>query len=182
MVEAGIIRSDEKSELIDGEIIAKELPMKSAHATAISLCAEAMRQVFGEGYVIRVQLPLTLSERDEPLPDVAMVEGTIRDYERAHSEPCAVGGGGKRDHFALGLASESEFVCVGWGSRELDSELIGGGSGGVSGACADAGAGVWVWLSGAGGVSCGGGDRASDTFGAGGGGSRPAPLQQWVRW
>lgn len=83
MVEAGIIRPDEKIELIDGEIVAKELPMKSAHATAISLCAEAMRQVFGEGYVIRLQLPLTLSERDEPLPDVAMVEGTIRDCKRA---------------------------------------------------------------------------------------------------
>lgn len=84
MVEAGIIHPDEKIELIDGELIAKELPMKSAHATAISLCAEALRQVFGAGYVIRVQLPLTLSERDEPLPDVAVVEGSIRDYERAH--------------------------------------------------------------------------------------------------
>ena len=86
MVEAGIIRPDEKIELIDGEIIAKELPMKSAHATAIRLCEHALRRVFPEeaGYLVDTQLPLTLSERDEPLPDVAVVEGTIRDYERAH--------------------------------------------------------------------------------------------------
>ncbi len=84
MIEAGIIQPDEKIELINGELIAKELPMKSAHATAISLCDEALRQAFGKGYVIRTQLPLTLSERDEPLPDVAVVEGAIRDFAHAH--------------------------------------------------------------------------------------------------
>jgi len=84
MYDAGILQPDEKIELIGGELIAKELPMKSAHATAISLCEEALRQAFGQGYVVRVQLPLTLSERDEPLPDVAVVEGTIRDFAHAH--------------------------------------------------------------------------------------------------
>ncbi len=86
MIEAGIIQPDEKIELINGELIAKELPMKSAHATAIRLCVRALRSVFPEeaGYLVDTQLPLTLSERDEPLPDVAVVEGTIRDFARAH--------------------------------------------------------------------------------------------------
>jgi hypothetical protein len=37
MYDAGILRPDEKIELISGELIPKELPMKSAHATAIRL-------------------------------------------------------------------------------------------------------------------------------------------------
>ena len=84
MYDAGILRPDEKIELIGGELIPKELPMKSAHATAISLCEEALRQVFGKGYVVRGQLPLALSERDQPLPDVAVVAGNIRDFAHAH--------------------------------------------------------------------------------------------------
>jgi len=84
MYDAGILHPDEKIELIGGELVAKELPMKSAHATAISLCEEALRQVFGKGYVVRGQLPLALSERDQPLPDVAVVEGNIRDFACAH--------------------------------------------------------------------------------------------------
>ena len=84
MYDAGILRPDEKIELIGGELVAKELPMKSAHATAIGLCEEALRQVFGKGYVVRGQLPLALSERDQPLPDVAVVQGNIRDFAQSH--------------------------------------------------------------------------------------------------
>ncbi|CUU38234.1 hypothetical protein GXSOP10_1376 [Armatimonadetes bacterium GXS] len=40
MYDAGILQPDEKIELIGGELIAKELPMKSAHATAIRLCVK----------------------------------------------------------------------------------------------------------------------------------------------
>jgi Uma2 family endonuclease len=86
MYDAGILRPDEKIELIGGELIPKELPMKSAHATAIRLCVRALQNAFPEeaGYLVDTQLPLALSERDQPLPDVAVVEGSIRDFARAH--------------------------------------------------------------------------------------------------
>ena len=60
--------------------------MKSAHATAIRLCVRALQNAFPEeaGYLVDTQLPLALSERDQPLPDVAVVEGNIRDFARAH--------------------------------------------------------------------------------------------------
>lgn len=83
MEAAGVILPEERVELIDGELALKELP-NSSHATAVSLCHEALRQIFGAGYVVRVQLPLTLSERDEPLPDLAVVQGNIRDFEAHH--------------------------------------------------------------------------------------------------
>ena len=84
MYDTGILHPDERIELIGGALIPKELPMKSAHATAISLCEEALRQAFGRGYVVRGQLPLALSERDQPLPDIAVVQGSIRDFAQSH--------------------------------------------------------------------------------------------------
>jgi len=86
MYDAGILRPDEKIELIGGKLVPKELPMKSAHATAIRLCVRALQNAFPEeaGYLVDTQLPLALSERDQPLPDVAVVEGSIRDFARAH--------------------------------------------------------------------------------------------------
>jgi len=35
-------------------------------------------------FVIRIQLPLALSEYDELQPDIAVVAGSIRDYEKEH--------------------------------------------------------------------------------------------------
>jgi Uma2 family endonuclease len=84
MEDAGIFHPDERIELIGGELFQKELPLKIPHATAIRLCEAALRNIFTEGYLVSVQLPLTLSERDEPIPDVAVVPGTIRDYEKHH--------------------------------------------------------------------------------------------------
>ena len=84
MEDAGIFHPDERIELIGGELFLKELPLKSPHATAISLCEAALRNPVKEGCFIRSQLPLTLSERDEPIPDIAVVPGSIRDYEKHH--------------------------------------------------------------------------------------------------
>jgi len=84
MEDAGIFHPDERIELIGGELFLKELPLKSPHATAMRLCEVALRNVVKESCFIRSQLPLTLSERDEPIPDIAVVPGSIRDYEKHH--------------------------------------------------------------------------------------------------
>lgn len=84
IADSGVFRPEERLELIAGEIITKELPMKSPHATGVSLAEEALRRVFEKGYVVRGQLPLALSANDEPLPDVAVVVGAVRDYEEKH--------------------------------------------------------------------------------------------------
>jgi len=70
-------------ELIKGEIIEMS-PMKSAHATAVSLAIEVLREFFGKDFVIRTQLPMTFGKTDEPEPDVALVKGLIRDYSESH--------------------------------------------------------------------------------------------------
>lgn len=89
MVEAGILRPDDRVELVDGEILTLA-PQTSVHATAVRLVQEALRQAFGEGSDVRPQLPLTLGEASEPEPDVAVVAGSPRDYLDHHPQKAAL--------------------------------------------------------------------------------------------
>jgi len=78
MGDAGLF-VDQRVELIDGEILMMS-PMKAAHATAIGLATAAISAIFGDGYWVRVQLPLVLGDDSEPEPDIAVVAGSPRDY------------------------------------------------------------------------------------------------------
>lgn len=70
-------------ELIRGEII-QMAPMKTPHATSVRLILDALRKIFGKGYQVDSQLPLSLGKSDEPEPDVAVVEGSVRDFSNLH--------------------------------------------------------------------------------------------------
>ena len=83
MAETGILRPDERVELVDGEILSMA-PQKSPHATAVQLAQEALRAAFGDGFTVRPQLPLALDDANEPEPDLAVVAGSPRDYRDAH--------------------------------------------------------------------------------------------------
>jgi len=54
LIELGVIKPDERIELISGQMIVAE-PKGSPHSTAVGLTAEALRAAFGPGWVIRVQ-------------------------------------------------------------------------------------------------------------------------------
>lgn len=82
-VEMGIFAPDERVELINGKVV-EMAPQTSRHATAVTLVSRALSNVFGEGYVMRVQLPLAATAASEPEPDVAIVRGSPRDYLQAH--------------------------------------------------------------------------------------------------
>jgi Uma2 family endonuclease len=82
-IEAGVFSSDGRLELIDGAILVMG-PQLGPHATGSSLVVEALRGVFGHGWVIREQKPLSLGQLSEPEPDVAVVRGAIRDYVQGH--------------------------------------------------------------------------------------------------
>ncbi len=79
----GVLRPDERVELIEGEIV-KLPPQRSRPTTGVYLAYEALRAIFGAGFVVRVQFPLALSEYSEPEPDVAVVAGSGRDFAAAH--------------------------------------------------------------------------------------------------
>jgi Uma2 family endonuclease len=80
---AGYFNPEARLQLIQGEIVEMS-PQGAAHATAIRRMTRALETAFRGGHDIRVQLPIALSDDSEPEPDVAVVRGTIEDYEERH--------------------------------------------------------------------------------------------------
>ena len=82
-VEAGAFEPDAKLELIDGDLNATT-PEGVSHTIGIDLMADCLRRVFGLGFYVRIQHPLAADDYSEPEPDVAVVRGAIRDYDKGH--------------------------------------------------------------------------------------------------
>lgn len=80
--EAGVF-GDLRVELIDGEVVQMS-PMKARHAAAIVIASKLLEEAFGAQFHSRAQLPLVLSDRSEPEPDVAIVVGRPQDYIPQH--------------------------------------------------------------------------------------------------
>jgi Uma2 family endonuclease len=90
LVDAGIFGPDDRVELLDGLLVARE-PQGGPHATAVGLVAAALDKAFGRGFHIRQEKPIALDKRSEPEPDLAVVPGGLRDYVFAHpSRPVLV--------------------------------------------------------------------------------------------
>ena len=83
LVEAEILGSADRVELLGGAMICKE-PQDSPHATAIQLGQRALAQAFGRGWSVRPQMPVALDDDSEPEPDLAVVPGEPREYRDAH--------------------------------------------------------------------------------------------------
>ena len=66
--------------LVAGEII--DLPNPNApHDQGVGLTEEALRTAFGRGFWVRGQMALILNQTTDPVPDVAIVAGSPRDYD-----------------------------------------------------------------------------------------------------
>jgi Uma2 family endonuclease len=83
MGETGLLRPDERTELIEGELI-QVTPMGSRHAASISRLTRFFQSHAGNHLHVRVQLPIKLGLYNEPEPDVALVFPRSDDYESAH--------------------------------------------------------------------------------------------------
>ena len=62
--------------LLDGTIL-EQGPMDSPHANGVERTDAVIRAAFGAGWRFRVQLPLVLSLHTDPVPDIAVVAGTL---------------------------------------------------------------------------------------------------------
>ena len=83
MAHAGILSSDERVELLDGDIIPMT-PQNSPHAVAVGKTENALRAAFPTEHWVRVQMPLILDLHSEPEPDLAVVKGSFNDYLPEH--------------------------------------------------------------------------------------------------
>jgi hypothetical protein len=73
LIDLGMLHEDDPIELLEGRLVVAE-PQHSPHATAIDLAGETLRQAFGPGWRVRVQLPLRLGLDSKPEPDVAAAD------------------------------------------------------------------------------------------------------------
>ena len=83
LIELGVFGEDEHIELIGGQLIVAE-PEGAEHYTAVVKTARALEAAFGPGWYVRPAGPIGLDDESEPEPDVAVVEGRVEDYSRAH--------------------------------------------------------------------------------------------------
>lgn len=99
MIRNGILNEGESLELIDGLLVRKDrrdhqgdiMTVGPRHAKATKLLIRVLNQLLanlGDVYV-QSQLPVTLSEFNEPEPDVAVIQGDERDesFERHPAPP-----------------------------------------------------------------------------------------------
>jgi Uma2 family endonuclease len=88
MVEAGVLKSGERVELIDGLLLQK-MTQHPPHATSVEATTEALRAVLLEGWVVRDRKPIRLAT-SEPEPDVTVARGPRRLYEERHPRPADI--------------------------------------------------------------------------------------------
>jgi Uma2 family endonuclease len=86
-LEAGVFTEDEHLELIDGEVIANLSPHRAAHASSIRKVTRAIARILLPDTFMQAQLPVRLSNYNEPEPDVAVCRGGEDDFERRHPAP-----------------------------------------------------------------------------------------------
>lgn len=92
LIEKGVLLEGEPIELIDGLLSRKDrsdaggdgVSHSRQHALCILRFERLSARVDASGCDLRSQLPVTLSEYDEPEPDVAIVRGTPESYLEAH--------------------------------------------------------------------------------------------------
>jgi Uma2 family endonuclease len=85
LARAGVLKEDDRVELLEGEIVEMS-PIGSRHAA----CVDRLNRVFsrlGERTIVRVQSPLRLGDLAEPQPDLALLRPRSDFYATAHPGP-----------------------------------------------------------------------------------------------
>jgi Uma2 family endonuclease len=86
MSEMGFLAPDERTELINGQIVlmaSKGTP----HVTSLHLLANELRDQLGNTALVRTQDPIQLDDWSEPEPDLVIARGTVLDYADRHPHP-----------------------------------------------------------------------------------------------
>jgi Uma2 family endonuclease len=82
LVDQGTFRG-EAIELIAGQLVVAE-PQGAYHAAAITKVDYALRAVLPQGWIVRLQAPVSLDDESEPEPDLVVVPGRPGDYQQSH--------------------------------------------------------------------------------------------------
>lgn len=83
MAEAGILKPDDRLELLNGKII-KMSPIGSKHAACVDKTDEFLRRVLSGIALVRAQNPVIMNDFSEPEPDIAIVKRKENYYADKH--------------------------------------------------------------------------------------------------
>ena len=83
MVEVGILKANDKVELIHGEILEMS-PVGSKHASVVKRLAKRLTLLFGDEAIIGIQDPVLLEGDSEPEPDISILKPQDDYYESSH--------------------------------------------------------------------------------------------------
>jgi Uma2 family endonuclease len=86
MAEAGILRPEDRVELIDGEIIQMS-PIGQRHAARVNRANSLFIKAFGDKAVVSPQNPVQLSDWTEPQPDIVVLKARSDFYESKKPTP-----------------------------------------------------------------------------------------------
>lgn len=86
LAEAGVLKPDDRVELIEGEII-RLSPIGSAHAASVSRTNYALQPLSRDQFIVAIQNPVRLSDFSEPVPDIALLKPRQDFYAERHPEP-----------------------------------------------------------------------------------------------
>lgn len=86
MVATGILRDDDRVELIEGEIIAM-IPIGTRHAACVRRLTHILSSLLAGRSQISVQCPVAIPEWSEPNPDLALLVPRADYYVDAHPLP-----------------------------------------------------------------------------------------------
>lgn len=86
MVEAGVLKEDERVELIRGEIVEMS-PIGRRHAAGVNRLNALFNQRLAEVVIVGVQNPVELDDNSEPQPDFALLRRRADFYEAGHPQP-----------------------------------------------------------------------------------------------
>lgn len=86
MIQAEILTTDDRVELLEGQII-EMAPQDPPHASMTSRFGNRLVMLFAEKAWIRSQLPITIPPDSEPEPDVAIVRIDEQRYYDRHPHP-----------------------------------------------------------------------------------------------
>lgn len=89
MAEVGLLSPDDRTELIEGQIIDMP-PVGNRHAEAVRSLNKRLLRAVGDLAEVSSQLPVRLSLRSEPQPDFAIIRAKSGGYRNAHPVPSDV--------------------------------------------------------------------------------------------
>jgi len=83
MLQAGILREDDRVELIQGEIV-EMTPVGSRHAACVKRLNRLLSRGVGDAAIVSIQDPVRLGPDSEPQPDIALLRPRPDFYADRH--------------------------------------------------------------------------------------------------